>query len=159
MEKKNTTQKFTNARLLAVQAVYAKEFSPDSWDKITSRFLLGEIGGRVIKDGVAGRESEIDLQPADAKLFTKLIKEVREKEEEINELIQNNMGEKLDYERLEILMKCILKVGIAEFYANPNLDSPIIINEYIELTHSFFEGPETKIVNAILDKFSKVIRE
>lgn len=158
MEKKNTTQKFTNARLMAVQATYAKEFSNESWDKITSRFLLGEMGGKVIEEGIAGRETYVNLQPADAKLFTKLIQEFQEKEEDINQIIQSSMGEKLDYERLEILIKCILRMGVAEFYANPSLDTPVIINEYVEMTRAFFDGPESKIVNAILDKFAKVIR-
>ena len=59
----NPTQKFTNARLMAVQAGYAKEVSDEMWDKIVSKFLLGEIGGQVIEDGIAGREKYIDLQP------------------------------------------------------------------------------------------------
>ena len=36
----NPTQKFTNARLMAVQAGYAKEVSEEMWDKIISKFLL-----------------------------------------------------------------------------------------------------------------------
>lgn len=155
---KSTTQKFTNARLLAVQAAYAKEFSDESWDKMISRFLLGEAGGKVIQDGIAGRETYVDLQPADAQLFTKLLKEYQEKEKEINQIIQANISSKMDYERLEILLKCILRIGIAEFYVNPGLDAPIIINEYVDMTRAFFDGPEAKVVNAILDKFSKVIR-
>lgn len=155
---KSTTQKFTNARLLAVQAAYAKEFSDESWDKMISRFLLGEAGGKVIQDGIAGRETYVDLQPADAQLFTKLLKEYQEKEKEINHIIQANISSKMDYERLEILLKCILRIGIAEFYVNPGLDAPIIINEYVDMTRAFFDGPEAKVVNAILDKFSKVIR-
>lgn len=159
MGKNNPTQKFTNARLMAVQAVYAHEFADESWDKITSRFLLGEIGGEVIEDGIAGREKYVSIESADAGLFTKLVKEYQEKEEIINEIVQKNLGEKIDYERLEILLKCILRVGIAEFYVNASLDAPIIINEYVDMTRSFFNEGEAKIVNALLDKFAKVMRD
>lgn len=155
----NPNQKYTNARLMAVQACYAQEISDEKWDKVTSKFLLGELGGQVIEDGVAGREKYVDLQPADAALFTGLVKEYQEKQEMINEIIRTNLGEKLEYERMELLLKCILRMGIAEFYANPSLHSAIIINEYVDMTRAFFSGTEAKIVNAILDKFSKVIRE
>ncbi|MBQ6854325.1 MAG: hypothetical protein IJO11_02645 [Alphaproteobacteria bacterium] len=160
----NTTQKYTNARLLAVQAVYTHallaecEMPTDSWEKIVSRFLMGEVGGEVIKDGIAGREEYIPLEAADAKLFTKLTQAVQERETDLDEIIRTNISEKVDYERLELPLKCILKVGLAEFYANPNLDAPIIINEYVDMTRSFFDGPEHKMVNALLDKFSRVIR-
>lgn len=156
---KNVTQKFTNARLLAVQAAYAKEFSQEPWDKIVSSFLLKEIGGRVIQDGIAGRETYIDIVPADIELFTKLLKELQEKEADINQIIRDNISKKIDFERLEILIKCILRIGIAEFYVNSHLDSPIIINEYVDMTRAFFDGPEAKVVNAILDKFSRMLKE
>ena len=154
----NPNQKFTNARLMAVQACYAQEISEERWEKVTSKFLLGEIGGQVIEDGVAGREKYVDLQPADAPLFTKLVKEYQEKTDLINEIVRTNLGEKLDYDRMELLLKCVLRMGIAEFYVNPSLPSAIIINEYVDMARAFFSGTEAKIVNAFLDKFSKVMR-
>ncbi len=153
------TQKFTNARLLAVQAVYAKQFSEESWDKITSRFLLGELGGSVIEEGVAGRQTVVDLEPADAKLFSKLVAEVAEKSDDFDTVLRNSLSDKIDYDRLEMLMKCILKVGMAEFYVNPTLDAPIIINEYADMTKAFFDKSEVRIINAVLDKYAKVVRE
>lgn len=154
----NPNQKFTNARLMAVQACYAKEMNDEKWDKITSRFLLGEIGGQVIEDGVAGREKYVNIQPADASLFTKLIKEYQDKEDMINEIIRTNLGEKLDFDRMEILLKCILRMGLTEFYVNPTLPSAIIVNEYVDMTRAFFSCVEAKVVNALLDKFAKVMR-
>ena len=159
MTETNSNQKFTNARLMAVQACYAKEMTEERWEIITSKFLIGEIGGQVIEDGVAGREKYVDLQPADAGLFTSLIKEYQEKEDMINDIIRTNLGEKLDYERMEVLLKCVLRMGITEFYANPSLATAIIVNEYVDMTRAFFSGTEAKIVNALLDKFAKVIRD
>lgn len=155
----NATQKFTNARLMAVQAVYAKELSGESWDKVVSRFLMGETGGEVIQEGIAGREEFIKLEPADAKLFTSLVSAVQENDEILTQTIQDNISKKVDFSRLEILIKCILKVGMAEFGVNSTLDAPIIINEYTDMTRAFFNGPEVKIVNAMLDKYAKVMRE
>ncbi len=152
------TQKYTNARLLAVQALYAHYLTGERIDRIASRFLLGGLGGKVIEER-SGQETVVPIEPADAKLFTRLLQEVQEKEADLDDIIRSNLTDKVDYNRLEILVRCILKVGLAEFYVNSKLDAPIIINEYVDLTKSFFDGPEIKLVNGILDKFSRVLRE
>lgn len=156
---KNLTQKYTNARLMAVQAVYAKELSGESWEKVMSSFLMGEAGGKVIQEGITGREEIIPLEPADAKLFTNLVNTVKEQDDILTQVIQTNISQKIDYDRLELILKCILKVGLAEFYVNSSLDAPIIINEYTDLTHAFFNGPEPKIINALLDKYAKILKD
>ena len=69
MENKN--QKYTNARLMAVQAVYAHAQSDEDWNKLISRFLLEEMGGSVI-DGDGKTEKYIALEPADKELFSAL---------------------------------------------------------------------------------------
>ncbi|MGN1063513.1 MAG: transcription antitermination factor NusB [Alphaproteobacteria bacterium] len=157
MEQKNTTLKYTNARLLAVQALYTHAVTNEAWDKIISRFLLGEIGGQLIEE-TGGKETYVDLSAADAKLFTKIIDVVKERETDLENTLQAAMNETVQYERLELTLKCILMAGLAEFYANPDLDAPIIINEYTDITRSFYDGPEIKITNAFLDRFAKVIR-
>lgn len=156
MEQKNTTLKYTNARLLAVQALYTHAITNEDWDKIVSRFLLGEIGGQLIEE-TAGKETYVDISAADAKLFTKIIEVVKEREADLDETIKAAMNENVQYDRLELTLKCILMAGLAEFYANPKLDAPIIINEYTDIARSFYDGPEIKITNAFLDRFAKVI--
>lgn len=158
MNDKTSTLKYTNARLLAVQAIYMSEFSDENIDRITSRFVLGEVGGQVIVEREKGKEEVIDIQSADLKLFTKIMKEYVDKKESIDETIAASLTGEMTLDRLEMILKCILRAGIAEFYANPKLDAPIIINEYTDIARSFFDGPEVKMVNAILDRFGKVIK-
>ena len=158
MNDKTSTLKYTNARLLAVQAIYMSEFSDDGLERIVSRFVLGEVGGQVIVERAKGKEEVIDIQSADPKLFTKIMKEYGDKKEAIDETIQASLTGEMTLDRLEMILKCILRAGIAEFYANPKLDAPIIINEYTDIARSFFDGSEVKMVNAILDRFGKVIK-
>lgn len=158
MTEKTSTLKYTNARLLAIQAIYMSEFSDENIDRITSRFVLGEVGGQVIVEREKGKEEVIDIQSADLKLFTKIMKEYVDKKESIDETIAASLTGEMTLDRLEMILKCILRAGIAEFYANPKLDAPIIINEYTDIARSFFDGPEVKMVNAILDRFGKVIK-
>ena len=80
----NSKQPFTNARLMAVQAYYAKSLSGESWDQVISRFLMEEIGGIVLKDD---KEEVVALEPADKSLFAHLTQYVRDNEKDLEKMI------------------------------------------------------------------------
>lgn len=153
----NNTLKYTNARLMAVQAVYAQAQSGEDWNKLISRFLLEEVGGSVI-EGDGKSEKYVVLEPADKELFASLVQYVRDNEDNLKETVQASLSENLQKTDLDPVLLALLKVGIAEFYVNADLDTPIIINEYVDLARSFYEGAEVKITNAVLDKVAKVLR-
>ena len=155
MLEKNSKIAFTNARLLAVQVLYAHEMGEENWDKLMSKALLGELGGEVL---TGQKDSRVKLPAADAGLFTRIVKSYQDHAESIDEAIKSGLSEKIVFERLELTFLCILRAGMAEFYVDSTTDAPIIINEYVDLTRSFFEGTEVKIANALLDRFAKVMR-
>jgi len=152
----NSKQPFTNARLMAVQAYYAKVQSGQSWDQVISHFLMEEIGDSVLK---GEKEEVVALEPADKSLFAHLTQYVRDNEKDLEKMIESAFSDKIKKDKLEITFKGILLMGAAEFFVNPELDTPIIINEYVDLMRSFYDGAEVKIANAVLDKLAKVIRE
>ena len=157
MTKDTSKLKFTNARLLAVQALYAHAVNEEDWDKIMSRALLGELGGQALVENEK-EESYMALPAADAGLFTRIVQAYREHAEDIDTAIQSGLSEKISFDRLELTFLCVLRAGMAELYADSETDTPIIINEYVDLTRSFYDGAEIKIANAILDRFAKVLR-
>ena len=151
----NSKQPFTNARLMAVQAYYAKDQSGESWDQVIGRFLMDEIGGIVLK---GEKEEVITLEPADKSLFAHLTQYVRDNEADLEKMVESTFSSKIKKDKLEVIFKGILLMGAAELFVNSNLDTPIIINEYVDLARSFYDGTEVKIANAVLDKLAKVIR-
>jgi len=153
----NNTLKYTNARLMAVQAVYAHMQSGEDWNQLISRFLLEEMGGSVI-DSDGKTEKYVNLEPADKELFSALVQYVRDNEENLAQTVQSALADNLRKASLDAVLGALLKVGVAEFYVHPDLDTPIIINEYVDLARSFYEGSEVKIANAVLDKVAKVLR-
>lgn len=153
----NNTLKYTNARLMAVQAVYAHAQSGEDWNQLISRFLLEEVGGSVIADD-GKAEKVVPLEPADKELFSSLTQYVRDHETNLQETIRAALSDNLKNANLDGVLAALLKVGVAEFYVNPDLDTPIIINEYVDLARSFYDGTEVKITNAVLDKVAKVLR-
>lgn len=155
----NKNQKFTNARLNAIQALYALAFREDAAQATTVyHFLHKQIGNRVIEEDEFGERFVPLATDADAGLFTQLVQTATDKKEQLDEVIQKSLSDEWDKDRLELLLQCILRVGLAEFYVQPNLDAPIIINEYVDITRSFYDGAEINLVNAILDNFSHIIR-
>ena len=152
------TQKFTHARLNAIQALYAAEFKDEPIEKTVYDFLNKGVGHQVIIENEKGDESFVPIADADAQLFTNLVKTVKDKKEQIDEIILNSFSKEWDKDRVELLLQNILRAGIAEFFIHPDLDAPIIINEYVDITRSFYDGPEIRLVNAVLDKFAKVMR-
>ena len=155
MSENNSKLAYTNARLLAVQVLYAHEMGEENWDKLMSKALLGELGGEALTDK---EETRVKLPEADAGLFTRIVKSYEDHAEEIDTAIKAGLSEKIAFERLELTFLCVLRAGMAEFYADSATDAPIIVNEYVDLTRSFFDGAEVKIANAFLDRFAKVIR-
>ena len=52
----------------------------------------------------------------------------------------------------------ILQAGVYELMFRPDIPRPVIINEYIDITHSYYEGKEPGFVNGILDELAKTLR-
>ncbi|MEM6781895.1 MAG: transcription antitermination factor NusB, partial [Pseudomonadota bacterium] len=55
----------------------------------------------------------------------------------------------------EPLLYSILLCGVFEIKNRYDVDIPIIISDYLHVSHAFFEGNEAKLVNAVLDKLAK----
>ena len=98
------------------------------------------------------------LPEADQGLFAHLTQYVRDNGTHLNEIVNGAFSEKIQRDKVDLTLRAILTVGVAEFFVNQNLDAPIIINEYTDIARAFYAGPQVKIVNAILDKLSKVLR-
>lgn len=152
------TQKFTNARLNAVQALYAAQLSGMPITKIIFQFLNGEIGKSVIDENEKGKEEFVVLPDMDHELFTQIVQQASDRNEDLDKIIETAIAEGWQNDRLEVLLVSVLKAGLAEFFVNTTLDAPIIINEYTDIARSFYDGPEVGLVNAVLNKFAKVIR-
>ncbi len=60
---------------------------------------------------------------------------------------------------IEPLLKSILLCGVCELLERQDIDSPIIINDYLNVTHAFYEQQQVNFVNGILAKVASVVRD
>ena len=71
--------------------------------------------------------------------------------QEINDLITFDRK----FEKWDTINIAILLVAISELKYSKNIKYKIILNDYLEISKSFVNLKDTKIINAILDKFIK----
>jgi len=94
--------------------------------------------------------------------FKKFIKDVVngtvERDDVINEEIKNHLDADLNMKNLDKVFQVIIKSAIFEFLYKPKTSINIIIKEYLNASNFFIEEPQTKYLNALLDKISKKIR-
>ena len=45
-----------------------------------------------------------------------------------------------------------------ELHNHPAISAGVIINDYVDVAHSFFDSKEPGLVNAVLDKLAKTLR-
>ena len=94
--------------------------------------------------------------------FKKFIKDVVkgtiERDDVINEEINNHLAMDLNMKNLDKVFQVIIKSAIFEFLYKPKTSINIIIKEYLKASNYFIEESQTKYLNALLDKISKKIR-
>ena len=71
--------------------------------------------------------------------------------QEINSLITFERK----FEKWDTINKAIMLVAISELKYSNSFKVKIILNDYLEISKSFVNLKDTKIINAILDKFTK----
>ena len=94
--------------------------------------------------------------------FKKFIKDIvngtLERNDLITEELETNLKEDLILSHLDKLFQVIIKCAVFEFLYKPKTSSKIIIKEYLNASNFFLDDPQTKYLNALLDKISRKIR-
>lgn len=140
--------RLTAARLAAVQVFY--------------QMLLDEAvdAATAVRDFMEHRAGfEFDgnvFIPADADLLGRIVKGAQERRADVDRLIATNLDRKVEH--VEPLLRAILTAGIYELLAHADIDTGIIIADYLNVTDSFYDGGEVKLVNAVLDRIGKSVR-
>lgn len=148
----------TAARLAAAQALYQIEASQNSADAVIKDFLMGKVGSlAVVEDADTAQESTVALAELDSELFIGLIRCVQEREAEIDGMIRESVSKDWPWERLEMILRAILRAGVAELLTRTDIPAGVTVNEFIDVAHAFYGGPEPRMVNAVLDRIAKAL--
>ena len=140
----------SSARLAAVQALYQIEASDTPSPIVIKEFVDHRLGELIDDDQFA---------KADEAFFIDLVSGVDSRSEEIDELITSNLTDSWSLQRIESVARAVLRSGVYEILARPDVPTNVIINEYVDVTKAFFDDSTPAFVNGILDKIAKLTRE
>ena len=73
--------------------------------------------------------------------------------DKVDILIRKSLTSSRKLDNLDKLIQAILRLAIYEINFDIKVPKKIVINEYLNISHIFFTGDESKLVNGILDRF------
>ena len=133
------------ARLAAVQAIYQMELTNEDAETVASEFV----------DHRFGRETEVSpVGMPDEEFFGAIVRGVPHAQVEIDRAIARCLSENWRLERIDSILRAILRAAAFEFIGRKDVPAKVVIDEYVEIAHAFFQGDEPSFVNAALDKMA-----
>jgi len=137
------------ARLAAVQALYQMDVAgaglPDTLAQFESHWL-----GKVV-DGD-------EYKQADAAFFRDLVGGVLKEQKALDPLIDRTLAGGWPLKRVEAVMRAIFRAGAYELGKRRDVPAKVVIVEYVDIAHAFFEREEAGMVNAVLDAIARDVR-
>lgn len=143
------TARRSAARLAAVQALYQIDHSGTPGDQVLSEFLEFRLGDSF--------DTEQDVAPH-KNLFTEIVNGVGTHAGVIDEGIAEALSNEWTFERIEFILRAILRAGVYELQSRIDTPARVIITEYVDVAHAFYDGPEPGMVNGMLDRISRSLR-
>jgi transcription antitermination protein NusB len=137
------------ARLASVQALYQWEQGGGGADAIVKEFGEHRIGRSV--DGV-------ELPPADLKLFGDLVRGAIAHAEELDAMVAGVLTEDWSVERLESILRAVLRCGTYELAHRTDIPPKVAISEYLAVADAFLGDKETALANGVLDRLAHLLR-
>ncbi len=137
------------ARLAAVQALYQAEFTGAQGAQVVEEFIAHRLGRDLDGEGSAR---------ADPEFFAGLVRGTLKRRDEIDGLIGEALVEGWPLARLDKTLRATLRAGTFELLARPDIPARVVIAEYLDVAHAFFSGPESGLVNGVLDSLGRRLR-
>jgi transcription antitermination protein NusB len=139
----------SQARLAAVQALYQMDLAETDLAAVIEEFKAH----RLVADQENGTTAE-----ADPEHFAGLLRGVVRRQREIDPLIDKQLAEGWRLTRIDSIVRAILRAAAFELIELGEVPARVVISEYIDVAHAFFEGDEPKLVNGVLDALARKLR-
>ena len=129
------------ARLGAVQALYQME-------------MVGTGAQEVAQEFAEHRFAELPVMP-DEDFFHAIVNGVPQHQVEIDRTIAAALSANWKLERVDSILRAILRCAVFELVARRDVPAKVVIDEYVAVAGAFFGADEPGFVNAALDTIAK----
>ncbi|MBV9569842.1 MAG: transcription antitermination factor NusB [Alphaproteobacteria bacterium] len=132
------------ARLAAVQAIYQMELTGADANTVTEEFREHRFG-----------QCPPQTSEPEPVFFVDLVHGVPQHQVEIDRAIAQNLSEGWTLQRIDSILRAILRAGVYELAARKDVPAKVVIDQYLDVAHAFFAGEEPAFVNAVLDRVAR----
>jgi N utilization substance protein B len=129
------------ARLGAVQALYQMEMSGGGAQDVAREFAEYRFADLPV--------------PPDGDFFSAIVNGVPQHQVEIDRAIAGALSEKWKLERVDSILRAIMRCAVFELVSRQDVPAKVVIDEYVAVSGAFFGGDEPGFVNAALDTIAK----
>lgn len=145
------TRRKSAARLAAVQAMYEAAFTGMAdVEPVLMRAVAANRGATLTED----QSAEVDQQ-----FYADLLRGAWGRRGECDAMIAKGLSNDWNPDRLEPLLRAVLRCGLYELLASAAVPARVVITEYVGVAEDFFAEKEPRMVNAVLDRVARVLRE
>jgi N utilization substance protein B len=138
------------ARLAAVQALYQMDVAGAGLMETVAEYEAHRLGREL--DGQTYRE-------ADAQWFRKILSGVIENQKKIDPVIHQSLTGDWPLSRIDSTLRAILRSGAYELMYRQEVPPAVAVSEYVDIAKAFYEDAEPKLVNAVLDRIARRVRQ
>lgn len=136
-------------RMAAVQALYQMDLGGADVTDVIHEFTTLRFPAEDADEAIAG---------ADAAFFAELVRGVVRRQRDIDPMIDQQLALNWRLKRVDSTLRAILRSGTFELIERQDVPYRVVINEYIDVAHAFFDDDEPKVVNGVLDRLARRLR-
>jgi transcription antitermination protein NusB len=139
----------SRARLAAVQALYQMDVAGTDLNEVIDEFKTLRLCEGAEDDAVAG---------ADPEHFARVLNGVVRRQRELDPMVDQQLAAGWRLVRVDAILRAILRAGGFELMELTDIPVRVVISEYVDVAHAFFEADEPRVVNGVLDQIARKVR-
>ena len=136
------------SRLAAVQALYQMELADKTVEEAIDDFSARRL------DSAGDVGEPITPETVDEPFFEEIVRAVASGLDRYDGELEQAL-EQRGIDRVEVILRLILRAGAYEILDRPDIDPPLSINEYVAISEAFFGGTQPTFVNGVLDRLAR----
>lgn len=143
----------TASRVAAVQALFQSEQAQTSPETVIDEFVrhrLGKLADAGFEDG--------RVPDAQAPLFARIVRTATQQQDKLDVMLSEALTDDWPMGRLDPVLRALMRAGAAELWMSDGPPAKVVINEYLDIAHGFFDGEEPGMANGVLDKIARSLR-
>lgn len=137
------------ARIGAAQALYQMDLAGADVSYVIHEFTTLRFPNSEAGETIAG---------ADPTFFAELLRGVVRRQRDLDPMIDEQLASGWRLQRIDSILRAILRSGAFELVERLDVPARVVINEYIDVAHAFFNEDEPKVVNGVLDRLAHRLR-